>query len=264
MRPDGDPEHDDYGLPKVDVVIPDDARELERDLIAYRREERRKRRQARLRRVVRPFGRFGVAVPLIAGALLIALISGTLLTVLGPRPAARPTKDPVAGAPQADPGEIGGKLPSGTVTEINGATRTAKSVPDLRSGVIGIVPPDCGCAASVAALAKATNANVLNFWLVADLREAPGRSRPSAQDALKDLRELAGQAHDGLPKLVEDPRNVLADAYGPAPNTRDAGLTAVLVHTDGVVADVMPRPAEGAELTTKIEQLRGPSSRLPG
>ncbi|WP_262402492.1 hypothetical protein [Actinomadura sp. CNU-125] len=40
MRSDGDPDPDDYGLPRVDIVVPDDARELDRDVVAYRREER--------------------------------------------------------------------------------------------------------------------------------------------------------------------------------------------------------------------------------
>ena len=36
----GEPERDDSGLPPVDIVVPDDARELERDVQAYRREQR--------------------------------------------------------------------------------------------------------------------------------------------------------------------------------------------------------------------------------
>jgi hypothetical protein len=258
VRAEGDPGHDDYGLPPVDVVIPDDARELERDLIAYRRELRRERRQDRLRRVWRPFGRFGVAVPLLAGAVLVALISGTLLT-LGARPTSRPTTDPVAAAPAAGPGRPGGLLPTGTVTEISGRERQDRSVLDLRSGVIGIVPPDCRCESAVTALAKAARVHVVNFWLVADRRQ----DRNTAQQSRRELRALAGVAHDGLPRLIEDSRNVLAAAYAPPAGTPNAGLTAVLVHTDGVVAEVLVQPRPAPQLLASIGKLRGPSTRQP-
>ncbi|HEX2316664.1 MAG TPA: hypothetical protein VHJ17_23165 [Thermomonospora sp.] len=263
MRPDGDPGHDDYGLPPVDVVVPDDARELERDLIAYRREERRRRRAARLRRLTgplrRPVERFGIAVPLIAGAVLIALLSGTLLTVLGPRPTPRTTVGPVAGDPSAPPGEIGGVLPRGTVTVVTGAGRRAMPVLDLRSGVIAIVPPGCRCGPLVAALARMTRSHMVNLWLVADRRGAA----VSERESLRELRELAGQSHDGVPGLVEDPAHVLATAYGPVPGTRDPGLTAVLVHTDGVVASVIRRPEPGTALSNRIGRLRTASDRSP-
>ncbi|MBA9003262.1 hypothetical protein [Thermomonospora cellulosilytica] len=257
MRPDGDPEHDDYGLPRIDVVIPDDARELERDLIAYRREERRKRRRERMRRLLGPLGRFGVAVPLIAGALIIALVSGTLLTVLGPRPTPRTSADPVAGRPSAAPGRVGGVLPSGRVTVVTGATPYELPVLDLRSGVIGIVPPGCDCGALVAELGRATRANMVNFWLVADRR----RATVPEQESIKELRALAGESHDGVPGLVSDPRHVLASAYDPDPS--DARLTAVLVHTDGVVADVLHGPVPGPALTQRVSALKTASTRVP-
>lgn len=260
MRPDGDPERDDYGLPRVDVVIPDDARELERDLIAYRREQRRRRLLTRAKRLARPFARFGIAVPLAVGALIIALASGTLLTIMGPRPAPQPSGDALADHPGASVGEIGGLLPAGAATIVTGRTRRDVSVRDLRSGVIGIVPPDCRCPDTVAALARSTHAHVLNFWLVTDGR----RAKESAQRSLRALRALAGASHDGLPGLVEDRQDILAAAYAPPAAKPDPGLTAVLVYTDGVVADVIPRPQAGPGLDSKIERLRSASTRPPG
>ncbi|MFD0540170.1 hypothetical protein ACFQY7_46675 [Actinomadura luteofluorescens] len=122
MRPDGgDPEPDDYGLPRVDVVVPDDARELERDVAAYHRERRRRRRRARARRLYRPLTRFGVAVPIIAGALLVALLSGVLMTAFGPRPAPRPTTAQLAPRPTASPGRVGGLLPDRRVDLVTAA-----------------------------------------------------------------------------------------------------------------------------------------------
>jgi hypothetical protein len=260
VRPDGDPEHDDYGLPRIDVVIPDDARELERDLIAYRREERRKRRHRRLRRLVRLLERFGIAVPLIAGALVIALISGTLLTVLGPRPVPRSTVGPVADSPSAPPGQIGGVLPPGTVTMVTGSGSHELPLLDLSSGVIGIVPPGCDCGDVVAALAKAARAHMVGFWLVADRR----RATVPAQESTRQLRALAGESHEGTPRLIEDPRQVLASTYGPAPDTGDTRLTAVLVHTDGVVGEVIHGPRPGDTLTAGIGRLKTAGARAPG
>ncbi|MFD0691452.1 hypothetical protein [Actinomadura fibrosa] len=286
MRPDGDPEPDDYGLPRVDVVVPDDARELERDVAAYRREERRRRRRARVRRVLRPFTRFGVAIPIIAGALLIALVSGALMTAFGPRPAPRPTAAQLAPRPSASPGRIGGLLPAGEVDRVD-REHTRIPLGDVRPGVIGIVPPGYRCEAVVAELAGRTQEYKLNFWLVADPRPSGGREPMS----LKDLRACAGTAHAGTPLLLEDGKGILADAYAPAPvasggaspgpsvppsvsvsaapgasgppgpsaaavpATAD-GLTAVFVQPDGVVSEVVQGPRPGRELTDKVKALR--------
>ncbi|MEW2355317.1 hypothetical protein [Spirillospora sp. NPDC029432] len=274
MRPDGgDPEPDDYGLPRVDVVVPDDARELDRDVVAYHREERRRRRRDRTRRILRPFGRYGVAVPIIAGALLIALISGGLMTVFGPRPAPRPTAALLAPHPSAGPGRVGGYLPEGTVTRL-GKEDTPMPLREMRPAVIGIVPAGCRCEAVVDELAGNAKANQLNFWLAADRRgtstaspsspsspsssspssSSPSSSSPSspapAEQALRDLRTLAGTVHAGTPLVVDDAKGILASTYG------TGALTAVLVQPDGVVAHVVPSPRPGRELTDKIRSLR--------
>ena len=66
-----EPGRDDGNLPPVNIVIPDDARELDRDVLAYRRELRAKRRRQRLMRLLRPFRTLGFGghaaiIPLIA------------------------------------------------------------------------------------------------------------------------------------------------------------------------------------------------------
>src|SRR5215813_13244754 len=75
----GEPGRDDYGLPPIDVVIPDDARELDRDVQAYQRELRAQRRRQRARRLRGPLTRDGMVLPLLAGCLILALITSTLL-----------------------------------------------------------------------------------------------------------------------------------------------------------------------------------------
>jgi hypothetical protein len=77
----GEPDRDDFGLPPVDIEIPDDARELDRDVQAYRRELRALRRQMRIGRLHAPLTRDGLVLPLLAGCLAMVLISGVLLTV---------------------------------------------------------------------------------------------------------------------------------------------------------------------------------------
>lgn len=252
MRPDGDdPEPDDYGLPRVDVVVPDDARELERDMVAYRREERRRRRRARIRRFGGPLTRFGVAVPIIAGALLVALLSGVLMTAFGPRPAPRPTGAQLAPRPSASPGRVGGLLPAGSVDLVAGQ-RTAVPLRNLRPGVIGIVPPAYECESVVADLAGRTQESVLNFWLVADPRPAAEKKGTP----LKKLKACAGTAHNGTPQVLEDRSGVLAGAYTPPRGTPGPGLTAVFVQPDGVVNEVVQAPRPGPQLAEKVRSLK--------
>ncbi|TDB72039.1 hypothetical protein E1264_42120 [Actinomadura sp. KC216] len=255
MRPDGDdPEPDDYGLPRVDVVVPDDARELERDVAAYRREERRRRRRDRFRRLGGPLTRFGVAIPIIAGALLVALLSGVLMTTFGPRPAPRPTAAQLAPRPSASPGEVGGLLPAGEIDLVTGQ-RAAMQIRDLRPGVVGIVPPGYECEGVVAELAGRTQENELKFYLVADPRPAGGKKGTP----LKELKACAGTAHEGVPQVLEDRKGVLATAYAPPPGTPGpvaTGLTAVFVQLDGVVREVVRAPQPGPELAGKVKALQ--------
>ncbi len=81
MNPGGEPERDETGLPPVDIEIPDDARELDRDVQAYYREQRAARRQQRRQRVRGSLAKDGIVLPLLACCLILALITGTLLTV---------------------------------------------------------------------------------------------------------------------------------------------------------------------------------------
>ncbi len=81
MNPGSEPERDDKGLPPVDIQIPDDARELDRDVQAYYREQRARRRNQRSRRVHGVLAKDSMVVPLLICCLVFALISGTLLTL---------------------------------------------------------------------------------------------------------------------------------------------------------------------------------------
>ena len=65
----------------LDIQIPDDARELERDVLAYHRELRASRRRSRLRRLTSPFAGQGTVMPLLASILAVCLVAGAMLSV---------------------------------------------------------------------------------------------------------------------------------------------------------------------------------------
>jgi hypothetical protein len=223
-------------------VVPDDARELDREVLAYRREERRRRRRTRRQRLTSPLTRYGLAAPIIAGALLIALVSGTLITVFGPRPAPRAARAPVAERPTAEPGRIGGVLPDGQIT----VPGHRKQIIDLRPAVIVIVPPACRCESTVDELSRQTERYRIGLYLVADRRDA----RTSAEESTKEMRKLAGAARHTVAIVAQDDNPMLAETY------HAAGLTAVLVHTDGVVADVLRNLPPGRNLDDELKRLQ--------
>ncbi len=91
--------------PPLDVQIPDDARELDRDVLAYHRELRARRRRHRLRRVTSPFAGQGTILPLLASILAVCLVAGAMLSVATFSPAHAPAKGPrpTAAASSAQP-----------------------------------------------------------------------------------------------------------------------------------------------------------------
>ena len=245
MRQDGDPERDDYGLPRVEVVIPDDARELDRDLIAYRREERQRRRRQRMRQLTRPFTRYGLATPVIALALLIAVVSGTLMTVFGPRSAIpRSAGTPATdGAASPQLGMRGAPLPPGPVTIFG---QPDGQMSDL-VGLVALVPEGCRCDQAVREVTGQAKQYDLRRFLVGSHRWTKNTAR--------ELRELADTAGSGA-KIVRDETAVLTQMYGAA------GLTLLLVHTDGVVLDIRVNVQPGVKLLPQLEKLQRPGHGL--
>jgi hypothetical protein len=73
MNPGGDAGWDG---PPLDIQVPDDARELERDILAYHREQRALRRRRRLRKIMP--GQAGI-MPLMASILAVCLVAGMML-----------------------------------------------------------------------------------------------------------------------------------------------------------------------------------------
>jgi hypothetical protein len=255
----GEPQGDDYGLPHIDIVVPDDARELDREVVAYRREQRQRRRRARWRRIIAPFTRFGLAGPVIAAALLIAIASGTLLTVFGPNPAPRTSTGPITQRPSPRAGQVGGPLPDAQVT-IDGER---SALIDRRPAVIIMVPPDCDCDATVSGLTRHATRHRIGVYLVAgrtaaareSVRPNPGAptrpAEPTGRAEPADLRELA---ENSAARVLEDDDDVLVATYQPN------GLTAMLVHTDGIVGRVLPGPKADQQFERLLEPLQRPGA----
>ncbi|HTX85819.1 MAG TPA: hypothetical protein VME44_26850 [Streptosporangiaceae bacterium] len=177
MNPGGEPERDDTGLPPVDIEIPDDARELDRDVQAYLRELRAERRRQRRRRLHIGLTRDGVILPLLACCLILALITGTLLTVFTatsdqlvppPRSGTNTPKSAPPTATTSPPASPSASASASASAVGPGLTRTTVRLPDahvmvsgrpiLLRGLIGtllvLIPPRCRCMAAIRTLAS--------------------------------------------------------------------------------------------------------------
>jgi hypothetical protein len=80
--------------PPLDIQVPDDARELDRDVLAYHRELRAQRRRSRLRRLTSPFAGQGTILPVLASILAVCLVAGAMLSVATFSPATAPANRP--------------------------------------------------------------------------------------------------------------------------------------------------------------------------
>jgi hypothetical protein len=207
-----EPGRDDGSLPPVNIVVPDDARDLERDVLAYRREVRATRRR-RFTRLLRPFGtqRFGgqaAIIPLIAACLAISLVGGALLSVITMSQAHAPTtSDQPPGTGTLT------RLPPGTVL------LQGKPVPvqSLKSSAIALVPANCGCGPELKRLADQARAAGVNVYFA------------GSGGAIPQLPGLASRYGEGVATEADDTADVLGAAYRPS------GLTVLLVFKDATV-----------------------------
>jgi hypothetical protein len=234
-----EPGRDDGNLPPVNVVIPDDARELDRDVLAYRREVRAKRRRQRIMRLfrlfrLREFGGHAAIIPLIAACLAISLVGGALLSVVTMSPASAPTlSSPRTSAPAAvPPGDLT-TLPAGTV-RLDGRTVPVRS---LVTSAIALVPANCGCGTELRRLAgQAVAADVRLYFA-------------GTGQAIAQLATLTVRYGDGAAVAAADYDSVLSIAYRPV------GLTVLLVFRDAT-AEVQRHLAANFQLASTLRELR--------
>jgi hypothetical protein len=255
----GDPGRDDYGLPPVDIKVPDDARELDRDVLAYHRELRSLRRRMLARRVTGPLARDGMVLPLLAGCLALTLLAATLLTVFtvgqgaigqgqgpvgGPftHPAfARPgAASPAAGSPGTSLGPAigrpGGPLPDAMVL-VDGQPMHLADItgPGEYAVVLALIPPACKCLRDLRQLTVQAQVGGVQTYLVG-VRGA-------------DVSQLSAQVGLGAAHTVEDTGDMLPLQY------RDStALTAVLVDKHGSVARLVP-DRHGFQIKAQVQAL---------
>jgi hypothetical protein len=232
---DSDPGRDDGSLPPVDVVIPDDARELARDVLAYRREVRARRRRERALRMLGPLGRAGFVrhggiFPLIASCVALSLLAGTMLSVVTISPASAPTTRVTAPAPAT--------LPLGTVKLDGGDTVPTTT---LDGSLLALIPPGCPCGSTLKTLAAQAEAARVAVYFVYD-----------AENSNFGLNEASAETTtygDGVARTVFDFGGVFFWAYTPYQ------LTALLVDHKGAVRVVRKFPA-GFDLTPAMKAIQ--------
>jgi len=219
-----EPGRDDSNLPPVNIVVPDDARELARDVLAYHREMRARRRRQRLTRLFGPLGRqeyggHAAILPLIATIVALAMLAGAMLSVITISPASAPTVPATAensGVPNLQSKPI--SLPAGTVRvgAPDGRIVPARS---LVKSLLALVPAHCDCGTALRSLAVRANLGHLRLYFVA------------SGAAMSQLRGLTAQYGDGAAKAVYDTGDVIGAA------SHAVGLTVLVVGSDAT-ADV--------------------------
>lgn len=238
-----DPGRDDGSLPPVNMVIPDDARELERDVIAYRRELRARRRRARLARVTRPLRGHAAVLPLIAACVAIAMLAGTMFSLVTITPASAPTLSASPPAPAASgtagpaspvprprtagpmPPTVLSVLPAGTFS-VGGSPRP---IPTLKTAAVALIPADCGCDQALNGLARAADTAKTSLYFV-------GEGQGIAQ-----VPEVTRRDGRGVAASASDISGVFSRAYHPA------SLTVLLVYSDRTA-----RVVRGAAAASRI------------
>jgi hypothetical protein len=232
VSPGSEPGRDDNGLPPVDVEIPDDARELDRDVHAYRREVRALRRQARRARWHRSLGKDGFILPLLACGLIVALIAGTLLTVFTASDqglTGMPGSGTNSGLPAGPGGQVpqivsADPLPPAHITAVGGRQVRLDT---LSQAMLVLVPPGCDCGSTLAWLAYvAMSAHATAAYVI--------YNRQTEDEVLELYGQLSIQRRAFL-TLADDTRNVLTARDRFPPGISATRLTAVLVAPDRTV-----------------------------
>jgi hypothetical protein len=231
----GDPERDDYGLPPVDIEIPDDARDLARDVQAYYRELRAKRRHRLLRRIAGPLARDGMVLPLLAGCLALTLLAGATLAMFSVGGVLQEPLPPTATTPPPAPagGQASHLLPDKAATVDGKLTPLRSLVPS----VLALIPSGCRCATAVRRLSGQAAAAGVPVYLV------------GTRGWMTEVAALAAGGGQHSAHVVDDAADVLGSAY------HRSGLTAVLVHADGSVSAVIRRLGPGVQLTASLRAL---------
>jgi hypothetical protein len=223
----GEPGHDDYGLPPVDIQIPDDARELDRDVQAYHRELRALRRHERSNRWRAPLRQGSMIVPLIAGCLVLAMVAGMVLTMFSANPNLSGFTDQRnAGGDTRQTGQVhrssaptvapssspAAQLPRGKI-------RVAGRLVGLRglaATALAIVPANCPCAAMIAQLLAQARSASVTVYLIGRRGVSEAELKNLAPPSAKGTAVIALDANDALKSIARPsgPTIVFVDSHG--------------------------------------------------
>jgi hypothetical protein len=240
-----EPGRDDGNPPPVNIVIPDDARDLDRDVLAYHREQRARRRRERLMRLLGPLRRRGLGgqaaiLPLIATCVALSMLAAAMLSVVAMNPASAPTltQPPRSSAGQAVPPAALTSLPDGTV-RLDGRAVPVRS---LASSALALVPAGCDCGPALSRLAGQASAAHVRLYFV------------GAGAAIPQLADLTARYGRGTAEAVYDTGGVLDAAFHPG------GLTVLLVYSDAT-ADVRRNLPPDFQFTPVLRQLTQPGKQ---
>jgi hypothetical protein len=162
------------------IQIPDDARELDRDVLAYHRELRAQRRRNRLRRLTSPFSGPGTVMPLLASILAVCLVAGAMLSVATFSPSTAPADHPTRPAVSA---------PAATHSSASAASTT----PATPASPFSTAPPSPGASSAASRGSHSPGSSA-----------AP--SRPAGQpDPSGSGSRLAGATSSGAPGQLRAP-----------------------------------------------------------
>ncbi|MFL6075641.1 MAG: hypothetical protein ACJ73S_19820 [Mycobacteriales bacterium] len=210
-----------------DIVIPDDARELDADAAALRRERRVARRRAFLRRIFIADGRRGPLVPLLVALLMISSLAVGM--TFGLRSGTRPAHSAPLARAKVPAGHEQGNVPDVTLPEADGNLLALRGI---RPAVILLFPDACpSCATLLQDVIDRTRDASINVVAV-------GHSGPPV---------LPGDA-PGRVRAVIDRTSSLTAAFGVATDSP----TAVFVQPNGLIHRIQPNAVPGAPITLEV------------
>ncbi|HEY5201596.1 MAG TPA: hypothetical protein VIJ31_11900 [Acidothermaceae bacterium] len=243
------------GIPAgAHVVVPDDARELARDIAAWRREERWKRRRRVFERMLgggatsthgggatsTHGGRTtrALSAPIIITLMIAAALLGATLIFPGRTPEHQPTAPVplVLAAPTAAPGTVGGLVPDDALVGQTGAT-TARA---LRPALLAVTQHECACAAALTRLAAEAADNGLTIYLI------------GSQAQQSELNALAGNMSVAV-RVMVDKDSAITAAFA------KGTLTVVAVHADGVIEQIVNDFTRTTSLDAVLPELKQPA-----
>lgn len=226
--------------PVAGLVVPDDPRDLEEDVRAWRREMAdRARDQLREQRRRRRTGaspgrlrRLGLSAPLVLSTVAAVALVGLFTIVLGPRASRVPAVPLATGV--GETGQVGALLPDVTLTAGSGIPVSTRF---LRPAVVVLVPRTCdaGCTTLVGdVVAQARSLQVQSAVVVTSTGSGAG------------VGDLVGATPGAT---------VLTDSTGLGRELDATGVTAVVVGADGVVVDIVRSVSDGDRLEPRIRPI---------